>query len=314
MSNTARNHHYIPQYYLRGFLDPKLKKEQFHVIDRINRRHFPTTPRNVGSQRDFNRINIPERPIDEAEKMFAEMDTEIAHVLKYVKENETLPADRDMEILIYFVALLYMHNPRIRSNLRISETTVIKQFAKALFSRPERYESYRQQERAVGKELPEYETMKRFVDSEDYDIKYGHGYHLRYELECIDNVIFPLLSQRKWSLFIAEEGGGDFVCSDYPVVLMSVGDLPIDSDHLYNIGRPGLAQNDAELTIPLNHRMALFAVLSDSTYIGTVDEMTVACINNRTINAAARQIYCSNLDFKFLDNEIMKSGRDLVDE
>ena len=314
MSNIARNHHYVPQFYLRGFLDPNLKKEQLHVIDKIDWRHFITTPRNVGSENDFNRVNIPGQPIDTAEKLFAKIDEEVNLLLKDMEENETLPKGKDMEILIYFVALLYMHNPQIRSNLRTSETTVIKQFAKALFSRPERYESYRQQERAAGKELPEYETIKQFVESENYDIRYGHGHHLRYELETIDNVVFPLLSQRKWSLFIAEEGGGDFVCSDYPIVLMSVGDPPTDSDHPYNIERPGLAQSDTELTIPLNHRMALFAVLSDSTYIGTVDEMTVACINKRTINAAARQIYCSNLDFKYLDDGVTKSGRDLVKE
>ena len=36
MSNIARNHHYIPQCYLRGFLDPSRKKEQLHVIDKID--------------------------------------------------------------------------------------------------------------------------------------------------------------------------------------------------------------------------------------------------------------------------------------
>ena len=238
MSNTARNHHYIPQFYLRGFLDPNLKKKQLHVIDKIDRRHFVTTPRNVGSQNDFNQVNIPGQPIDAAEKLFAEMDGEVDRVLKDIAENATLPEGTDMDILIYFVALLYMHNPQIRNNIGNYETTVIKQVVKALLFRPERYESYRQQEKAVGKELPEYETMKQFVDSEDYDIKYGPGHHLRYELESIDNVIFPLLRQRKWSLFIAEEGVSDFVCSDRPVALISIGDPPEDPDHPYNFGGP----------------------------------------------------------------------------
>ena len=46
--------------------------------------------------------------------------------------------------------------------------TVIKQFMKVLFSRPERYESYRQQEKAEDSEFAEYETMKQFVEIEDY--------------------------------------------------------------------------------------------------------------------------------------------------
>ena len=314
MNNVARNHHYVPQFYLRGFLDPDLKKEQLNVIDKVGRRRFPANPRKIAVKCDFNRVNILGQPIDQVEKIFAEMDGEVARVLKYVIENETLPTDADMKILIYFVALLYMHNPQIRSHLEDTETMVRKRFARVLLSRPELYEAYRQQQRTVGKELPKYEEMQQFVESENYDIRYGHGHHLRYELESIDNVVLPLLSQREWSLFIAEESASDFVCSDRPVALVSIGDPPKDPDHPYNFGGPGLAQSDTELTMPLNRRMVLFAVFGGSSYTGTVDEMTIACINKRTIDAAARQIYCSNLDFKFLDNGVIKSGRDLVDE
>ena len=36
MSNTARNHHYVPQFYLKGFSDPNLQNEQLHVIRHYN--------------------------------------------------------------------------------------------------------------------------------------------------------------------------------------------------------------------------------------------------------------------------------------
>lgn len=314
MSNTARNHHYVSQFYLRKFLDPNLQGEGLHVIDKINRRHFVSTPRRVAWERDFNRIDIPGQPIDEAEKLFAKIEGEVARVLKGIAENSTLPQKTDMEILIYFIALLYRRNPQIRSHIGNCETTVIKQMARALFFSPERYESYRQQQRAAGKELPEYETMKQFVESEDYDIGCGHGHHLKYELKTIDDAVFPLLSRRKWSLFIAEKGASDFVCSDRPVALISIGDPPENPDHPYNIGGPGLAHSNTELTIPLNRRMALVATFESDSYIATADEKIVANINARTIHSATRQIYCSNLDFKFLDDGNIKSGRDLVSQ
>lgn len=313
MSNTARNHHYIPQCYLRGFLDPILKKEQLHVIDKIDRRHFVTTPRNVGSQRDFNRVNVPGKPIDEAEKMFGEIDGEIARILKDVEENATLPEGVDMVTLFYFVALLHVHNPQLRNNIADFETRVIKQILRCLTANRERYESQMQRVRPANEQTPKYESVKHFVEEESFDLQYGHGHHLKYELESIDNVV-SLLSQRKWSLFVAEEGASDFVCSDRPVALISIGDPPENPDHPYNIGGPGLAHSDTELTIPLNRRMALFAVLDGSSYIGTVDEMTIARVNERTICSATRQIYCSSLDFKFLANETIKDGRELVNE
>lgn len=315
MNNVARRHHYIPQFYLRGFSDPTLQNEQLHVIDKVERRYFVNIPRNVGFQTDFNRVNVPEKPIDTVEKLFAKIEREVAQVLMYVKKNKTLPENTDdMQTLIYFVALLYMHNPQIRNNLENIETTIIKQFTKALFFSPERYESYRQQQKAAGKELSDYETMKQFSESEDYDIKYGHGHQLRYELESINNSVFPLLVQRKWILLIAEDGTSDFVCSDRPVALISIGDPPENPYHPYNIGVPGLVQKNTQLTLPLNRRMALIATFENESCIPAADEKIVAEINARTIHFATRQIYCSNLDFKFLENSVMKSGRDLFDE
>lgn len=313
MSNISRNHHYIPQCYLRGFLDPNLKKKQLHVIDKIDRRHFVTTPRNVGSQRDFNRVNVPGKPIDEAEKIFAEIDGEIARILKDVEENATLPEGVDMVTLFYFVALLHVHNPQLRNNIADFETRVIKQILRCLTANRERYESQMQRVRPADEQTPKYESVKHFAEEESFDLQYGHGHHLKYELESIDNVV-SLLSQRKWSLFVAEEGVSDFVCSDRPVALISIGDPPENPDHPYNIGGPGLARCNTELTLPLNRRMALFSTFEIPSYVRTVDEKVIGNVNVRTMLSATRQIYCSNLDFKFLEGETIKSGSNLVSQ
>ena len=311
MSNISRNHHYIPQFYLRGFLDPSCSKEQLCVIDKIKRQHFATSPRNVGSQRDFNRVDIPGQPIDAVEKLFADIEREIARVLKYVEESATLPEDTDIDTLLYFVALLYGHNPQPRNNLSSFETRVIKQGLRLSLLGPEKYEFWAQQEREAGKEVVEYEEAKQFVEGGNFDIRYGHGHHLKYELQSIDQILF-LLGRRKWSLFIAEEDASDFVCSDRPVAFAWIEDPPQNPDHPYNIGGPGLAQSGTEMTIPLNRRMVLVGSFKIPSYVSTVGEKGIADVNDRIILSATKQIYCSNLDFKFLDGEDIKSGRNLV--
>ena len=311
MNNISRNHHYISQFYLKGFLDPSRSKEQLCVIDKIERRHFVTHPRKVGSKRDFNRVDIPGKQIDEVEKLLAEIEREVARVLKYVEDNAILPKGTDMDTLLYFVALLYGHNPQFRNNLSSSETTLIKQMLKVSLSNPESYESYIQRERDAGRKVSEYEEVKRFVEEENFDIRYGHGHHLRYELQATDEIL-SLLRHRKWSLFIAEEDADDFVCSDRPVALAWIEDPPQNPDHPYNVGGPGLAQRDTEMTIPLNRRMVLVGSFKIPSYVSTVGEKGIADVNDRTILSAKRQIYCSNLGFKWLDNEEIKSGRDLV--
>ena len=309
MSNISRNHHYIPQFYLRGFLDPNLPKEGLHVIDKIERRSFPNSPRRVGFQRDFNRIEIPGRPIDDAEKqLLALIDEKTAKVLKDIAENATLPKDTDMVTLVYFVALIAVHNPKIRNILVNAETERIKQIMKSIVSSPERYKSEIQQVFGKDNEALDYEVAKRFVEDDRYSIKYGHGHHLNYELDTTHNTVYPILAQKQWSLWIAVEGTSDFVCSDHPVVFVRTPDNP---NYLYT--DPELGMRHTELIVPLNRRMALASTAEGGFDVAMVDEDTIATINALTMDSAARQIYCSNLDFKFWDNGEIKSGGDLVD-
>ena len=311
MNDTSRNHHYIPQFYLRGFLNPSCPKKQLHVIDKIKKQNFVTTPRNVGSQRDFNRMEIPSKPIDEAEKqVFTLLDREAAKVLKYTADNETLPKDTKMGTLIHFIAFLAAHNPQMRNSMINTSMEFHKQRMRSLVSSREKYESQMQRVRLVDREVSDYEAMKKFVEEGHFTIKFPHGYHLRYELEIIQNEIAPLFSRMQWSLIIAEEGTSNFVCSDRPVVLFEIIDPPHQRHYSNTPTKPIV--KDLELTMPLNLRMALYATFEDPPFIATASERDVAFINGRTIHAATRQIYCSHLDFKFLDNEEMKSGRDLI--
>jgi hypothetical protein len=124
---------------------------------------------------------------------------------------------------------------------------------------------------------------------------------------------------------VAENGASDFICSDRPVFLFRIVDLMPYPQPPYVTTPAGLIlPNETlpergpmvnfELTMPLNPRMAIYATTPENPVpIQCGDQRTVACINGRTIDAAARQIYCPNLDFKFLDGETMRSGRDLVD-
>ena len=310
MGNLSRNHHYIPQFYLRGFTTPNGKKKQIHVIDKMEGRHYPTNPRNVAAQRDFNRVDIPGHAIDEAEKLFAQMETEFAIVLKRMEDTSTLPKESDIPTLFYFVALLHGHNLHVRNSFAKSESEIIKQKLRLLVSNRERYESQMKQVYGEAGEVADYEKVKQFVDEERYDVKYGHGHHLAYELKAID-AVWPLLARWQWSLLIAAKGASDFVCSDRPVVLVRTDIESLDNPyHPYAL--PGLGMPNTELTLPLNCRMALAATFESSSDVATVEEERIADINARTLRSAARQIYCSNLGFKFSDNGEIKSGRDLV--
>ncbi len=312
MKNPSRNHHYIPQFYLRGFAIPNSKKNQLRVIDKLERKHYLTIPRNVGAQRDFNRISIPGHAIDAAEELFSQMEREFARVLNCMKETAALPKESDMPTLFYFVAMLHGHNLHVRNSFANSESEVIKQVMRLLVSNREIYESKMQQVYGENVEVTDYEQMKQFIDEERFDIEYEHGHHLAYELQAMD-AVRRLLARRKWSLRIAAEGTSDYVCCDRPVALVRTDIESLDNPY-HPYARPGLDMPNTELTVPLNRRMALVATFEHESYVATVSEETIAEINARTVHFAARQIYCPDLGFKYSDNGEVKSGSDLVNQ
>lgn len=308
MRNTARNHHYVPQFYLRGFSDPNLQNEQLHVIDKEKRRHFVTTPRNIASQRDFNRINIQGYPMDAIERQLAQIEGRVATVLRSIAENATLPEENtDIDYLIVFAAILAANNPQIRDRLIDRDRETFRQMMQSSVASRETYESrlsYLGIEDQIG-----YEAAKAFVESGKYtiSIKDPFGYYLAVVFHGLYEAVLPVYSTMEWSLVITEEDETDFICSDLPAVLFRIVNtilpVPNETDLTGNI------TESLELTMPLNPRMAIYATTFPTEY-----QMSPACINKRTIDASMRHIYCSNLDFKFFDNEVMKSGWDLVDE
>ena len=82
-------------------------QKQLCVIDKIERRHYVTSPRNVLR---LQSSDIPGKPIDEVEKLLAD-----------ARVHATLPKGTD----IYSILLLWSHT--FRNNLSGFETTLIKQ-------------------------------------------------------------------------------------------------------------------------------------------------------------------------------------------
>ena len=307
MRNIARNHHYVPRFYLRGFSDPNLQNEQLHVIDKGERRHFVTTPPNIASQRDFNRINIQGHSMDEIERHLAQIEGRTSTVLRNIAGNATLPHGEDRDYLIVFVAILATNNPQIRARLIGRDQETSRQMMQSLVASREAYES-RLSDFGIEDRIG-YEAARAFVESENYTISIEDpfGYYLAVVFNGLYETVLPIFSTMNWFLVIAEEGETDFICSDLPAVLFRVVNTILPSSNETELA--GNITESLELTMPLNPRMAIYATTFPTEY-----QMSPARINRRTIDASTRHIYCSNLDFRFLDGDVMKSGWDLIDE
>jgi Protein of unknown function (DUF4238) len=56
--SDARNHHFVPQFYLKGFAKLRSKDAKLTAFNLATGELFVTRPRNVAAKRDYNRVDI----------------------------------------------------------------------------------------------------------------------------------------------------------------------------------------------------------------------------------------------------------------
>jgi uncharacterized protein DUF4238 len=71
---TARQHHYVPQCYLKGFVRDRDQPKLF-VVDLKERRTFTTNPKNVAVERDFHAVDVEGMPPDAFENDMSKFET-----------------------------------------------------------------------------------------------------------------------------------------------------------------------------------------------------------------------------------------------
>src|SRR5437868_8540835 len=87
VANEARNHHWVPQCYLKGFAKSASKNAQLYVVDQLTRRAFMASPRNVASARDFNRVNAAGVAPNHVEDGYAHFESQAAQALRRMRES-----------------------------------------------------------------------------------------------------------------------------------------------------------------------------------------------------------------------------------
>ena len=291
----AKRHHYLPRFYLRGFL--KHNRKQLRVVKIDDGKFFKTDTKNVGIETYWNRVGDDRSSIEEH---FAKIDGATSRVLKKIIEDETLPTDiDDVCLLYYFLARLSVHNPSLRDSLQKDRIKHLKHVARWQTSSPGIYYEANK-DKDIDKLVP-YERMKKAVENleeDKYKISFGHGYFLQHETKFIEEDLIPLFLKLNWSLLITKDPAENFICSDRPV-FMNTGltELPGETELIPNVA----------FSLPLNWQMCLYAhsldFLPEIYYIDKEDwvgnsTLSVPYLNSRTIYAAQRHIYAGDLNWE----------------
>jgi hypothetical protein len=96
---TVRRHHYVPESYLKGFVDDA-SRPQLQVFDLKTRSRFAASPDNVAVERDFNRVEIPGRPIDELEDMLGRIEGDVISAIRRIQTVGTVDNVSDLHLVL----------------------------------------------------------------------------------------------------------------------------------------------------------------------------------------------------------------------
>ncbi|MCW5716751.1 MAG: DUF4238 domain-containing protein [Bauldia sp.] len=292
--SLAKRHHYVPEFYLKGFSVPRKKGHQTTVIDR-NGHSFQTAIKNVAAETGFNTIEAPQP--DAVENAFAAIESEIAPALERICSSRSLQNTEDREVLMYFIAWLAIRNPRFRETFRKFQSDVSTQIMSLALASRERWEGQVKQMVAAGASKgagPDYEVVKKFHESGKYRIEVPIERHLEIAAPLVD-AVFPHLVRRGWTLIRPSAEAGEFLSSDHPVCL--TWSDPSSRAGLYG---PGFGLDGTAVVFPLRHDLAVLGTFeSRDAFLDGISEINVARVNRTVSEFCQRQVYARNYGFVY---------------
>ena len=296
--SIARNHHYLPAGYLEAFTSKGKKQGKFNVLNIKNGDVFDSSPRNVGSKRDFNRVNRESFPIDKLENDLALFEGSVIAAIKNLKDSNIYPCSSDLNLIVNLITLIAVRNPRMRKLIDSSREKELRLLDDYLLSNEERFNRCIAEARAAGVKIPDitFDRYKAFTDSGNYKFDFypekNAEEHLIIEFDAFEKLL-PIFGKRYWSVLLAPENGPEFICCDHPVTLTW-------KNHLR--GNIGFAHKNTEVFFPLDRKIGIFGVFeSPLDKIVLCTPLQVGILNKRLLNNAELHIYSAQNSFTIGD-------------
>jgi hypothetical protein len=294
---SPRKHHYVPQFYLRGFVG---EKDMLLVFDRETREPYRSKPHGVAAQRDFNRIEVEGLDANAVEKLLSEFEGETAPCLDDVIANKSIADEKNWAAVVNLMAAMTMRNPKRRKAMG----KVIENFTRSFLGKKESFDAYVADMKKQGKKV---DLTIEEVRSEltKMDLTPPKESIMAAEIDQHDQVAERLWN-KKWQLVIATDDSGGFVTTDDPVTIRW-------TDGQEHTDPPGLAEGNSEIIFPLSTKLALRGRSEGEEGSVNADAAEVAELNSHIINNASRQVFAYNHSFKFARGEPveLKSGATL---
>jgi Protein of unknown function (DUF4238) len=283
-------HHYVPAFYLRGFVDPACPpgyEPYVWVVDLDEGKSKRKSPENAAYITDYYAVGDGDNRQDVETEYLQLVDGLTAPVVaKILADHAIIDAD-DKATLSYFAALQIVRVPQFRERIeefmtRIAEATNIM----LIRDREAFEEGLRASHPGRTFTAEEVEQIYTFArDPSNYSIKANPEAALGHALDVVPKIA-AILHGMSWAI-MEPAGPENFWTSDNPLFYIN----PQSKDAV--LGHGLLAKN-IEVNLPLGPRRCLFMAWSrDIDGPTRIPLKDVRCAQERGIVGAKRYLFCS---------------------
>lgn len=278
-------HHYIPQFYLRGFADPKLPNHIWRY-SKDSSEPISISIKDACVQSHYYSFTMPDgdRNSEMAENIFQSIEDDAAIIIRKIESRKELSAD-ERAYFSHFIAFQLTRVPAFRNWILESKANLMKRVMQVSASYKESFEAM--VKNVSDKEGIEIipENFREFCLDGNYDIEYPEETSLQFVFQLALDVA-KIIYDMNWG-FIHSPSGAYFLTSDNPVFL---ADPSRNSDFPFGIG---LIDRNVEFTLPLTKEICFIGSWQNNVigHCNFPHRGFIWEINRRTIISATKYIF-----------------------
>ncbi len=284
---AKKRHHYIPQFYLKGFVDPQ-NEPYIWVYDKDNGRIIKSSAKDIAVEKHYFSFidKLGRRDSETLENFLEKTETEAAPVINKLLKEESLNEEEQVSFA-FFVALMMMRTPNYRKNTETLMTETIKKISMIMASHKEGFESEMKNfERDTGEKIESVEELRKFMQAGEYDIKVNPNVTLAMSMSHIEPIA-EVFYKMRWR-FLKATDDYKFLSGDNPLFYFDPTHNP---NSFYGVG---LANKNIEVTLPLSIDIMAFGTWKSggSGYV-QLKNNTIKQVNRRTGSSTLKFVFAS---------------------
>jgi hypothetical protein len=291
-----RLQHYIPRFYLSGFVDPEILTREGKEVLWVYEKQKPircSSPKNEARQRDFyTATQNGSRNVD-VEIWFGKLENQVAPIIARLAKDGRHVTEREREWLALFIGTMQGRTPAGRWQDENKIQPAVTQILKEAAADPSKFQSFIKETYHLpeSEECTLEEIRQGILAGRSEDISARHDFRLLSIIE-VGKKVAQVLLEMNWQT-IYSEAPSFFLTSDDPVVSHTI-DEQANRLHLrMGVGAPGV-----NIWFPLSRTVCLRINKSCESGCGRWVSAGIRWVNKLAIMCADRWVYASERSAK----------------